>query len=55
MSERDQYIPSVPCWVDSSYKHLESLMPCTLGQWFSIATATGYAAGSAMIALGSYR
>ena len=27
MSERDEYIPGVPCWVDSSYKDPESVMP----------------------------
>jgi hypothetical protein len=27
MSERDEYIPGVPCWVDASYKDPESVLP----------------------------
>ena len=27
MSERDEYIPGVPCWVDASYKDPESILP----------------------------
>ena len=27
MSERDEYIPGVPCWVDVSYKDPESVLP----------------------------
>ena len=27
MSERDEYIPGVPCWVDASYKEPESVLP----------------------------
>ena len=27
MSERDDYIPGVPCWVDASYKDPESVLP----------------------------
>ena len=27
MSERDEYIPGVPCWVDASYKEPERVLP----------------------------
>jgi predicted enzyme related to lactoylglutathione lyase len=27
MSERNEYIPGVPCWVDASYKEPESVLP----------------------------
>jgi hypothetical protein len=27
MSERDEYIPGVPCWVDASYRDPESVLP----------------------------
>jgi hypothetical protein len=27
MSDRDEYIPGVPCWVDASYKDPESVLP----------------------------
>jgi uncharacterized protein len=27
MSERDEYLPGVPCWVDASYRDPESLLP----------------------------
>ena len=55
MSERDEYIPGVPCWVDASYKDPETVLPFyrglfgwefipaieTPGQRFFIATIRG--------------
>ncbi len=55
MSERDEYIPGVPCWVDASYRDPESVLPfyrglfgwefipasATPGERFFIATING--------------
>src|SRR5579875_239759 len=59
MSERDEYIPGVPCWVDASYRDPESVLPFygalfgwefipaieTPGERFFIATLRGGSAG----------